>query len=73
MSYLFLGKKAKKKKLKAVPLTEFLAKDENGPSITHSPVFSARSTNWADESEGLSTEGTRIFVFLFVILVVMKN
>ncbi|XP_067020366.1 eukaryotic translation initiation factor 4B-like isoform X2 [Acropora muricata] len=50
------GKKAKKKKSKAVPLTEFLAKDENGPSITHSPVFSARSTNWADESEGLSTE-----------------
>lgn len=56
---MIVAKKTKKKKGKTLNLTEFLANDgENGPSpVSHGPVFSARSTSWADESENLNTEG----------------
>ena len=56
--FIFAAKKAKKKKGKTLNLTEFLAKEgDNGSSVSHVPVFSARSTSWADESENLNTEG----------------
>lgn len=55
----FSGKKGKKKKGKTLNLNEFLAKDvESGSAVGVTAVFAASSTNWADESEGLSAEGT---------------
>jgi hypothetical protein len=54
------GKKGKKKKGKTLNLVEFLTGDGTNQSSKPSlgPVFNTKSTsNWADESEDLSTEG----------------